>query len=226
MDRAMRTTAFGGQHDHARSEREFARARRHSRLVKVLKIGLPVMAVLIVLGGGAVTWLARALPDNVSVSSASLDDGRIVMEDPRMTGFDKNGRPYSMIAERAIQSLGSGGVDLEGVKANVTVGEGKTADIVATKGHFDQAAQTLRLYDDITVDTSDGMSVKLKEAQIDLAAGNMVGTGPVDIDMPNQTIAAGALDVRDGGKLLSFGNGVKMTILPSAAAASAPPESN
>ena len=224
----MRTTAFGGQHDHARSEREFARARRHSRLVSVLKIGLPLVAVVIVLGGSVVTWLARALPDNVSVTSASLDDGRIVMENPRMTGFDKNGRPYSMIADRAIQTLGSGGVDLEGITANLTVRDGETADILAAKGHFDQTAQTLRLYDDITVDTSDGMSVKLKEAQIDLAAGDMVGVGPVDIAMPNQTIAAGAMTVRDNGQLLGFANGVKMTILPSAAtaAAPAPPESN
>ena len=224
MDRAVPTAAFGGQHDHNRSEREFARARRHSRLVRLLKIGLPVMAVVIVIGGVAVTWLARSLPDDVSVTSASLDDGRIVMEDPRMTGFDKAGRPYSMIAQRAIQSLDGGGVDLQLVKANVTVREGTTADIAAQEGHYDQKTQQLRLYDQITVDTSDGMAMKLQDAQIDLAAGNMVGQGPVTIDMPNQTIAAGSLTVQNGGKLLSFGDGVKMTILPSAAEAAAAPQ--
>jgi lipopolysaccharide export system protein LptC len=228
MDRAVPTAAFGGQHDHSRSEREFARARRHSRLVRLLKIGLPILAIVIVIGGVAVTWLARSLPDDVSVASASLDNGRIVMEDPRMSGFDKAGRPYSMIAQRAIQSLDGGGVELEVVKANVAVREGTTADIVARLGHYDQKAQQLRLYEGVSVETTDGMTIKLEDARIDLAAGDMVGQGPVTIDMPNQTITAGSLNVKDGGKLLSFGDGVKMTLLPSAAegAAPAPAESN
>lgn len=226
MDRAVPTAGFGGQHDHVRSEREFARARRHSRVVRLLKIGLPALALVIVFGGVAVTWFARSLPDDVSISSASLDNGRIVMEDPRMTGFDKAGRPYSMIAQRAIQSLDGGGVDLEGIKANVAVRADTKADIIARKGHYDQKAQQLRLYDDIIVNTTDGMSIKLSDAQIDLAAGDMVGKGPVAIDMPNQTIAAGSLTVRNGGKLLSFGDRVQMTILPSPPeAAPAPAES-
>lgn len=224
MDRAVPTAVFGGQHDHVRSEREFARARRHSRLVRVLKVGLPLLAVVIVVGGGLVTFFARSLPDDVSISSASLDNGRIVMEDPRMTGFDKAGRPYSMVAQRAIQSLDGGGVDLETIKANVGVRADTTADIVATRGHYDQKAQKLNLFDDITVDTTDGMSIRLKDAEIDLAAGNMVGKGPVAIDMPNQTINAGSLTVKNGGKLLSFGDGVKMTMLPSAA--DAPTDAN
>jgi lipopolysaccharide export system protein LptC len=226
LDQTVATAVFAGRYDHARSEREFARARRHSRLVRLLKVGLPLLAVLIVVGGVAVTWLARSLPDDVSVSSASIDDGRIVMEDPRMTGFDKAGRPYSMVADRAIQSLDGGGVELERIKANLGVRADTTADVVANRGHFDQKSQKLRLYDDVTVDTTDGMSVRLKDAAIDLAAGDMVGQGPVEIDMPNQTIAAGSLTVKGGGKLLSFGDGVKMTILPSAAEASAPAESN
>ena len=211
----MRTSTLGNLTDNRRSDKEFARARRHSRLVTLLKIGLPAMAALIVVGGIAVTWLARALPENVSVASAGLEDGRIVMQDPRMSGYDKNQRPYSMVAERAIQELDGSAVELEQVKANVTVSDSATADVLAAKGHYEPKAQKLRLYGQVQVDTSDGMSITLSEAQIDLANGNMVGAGPVNITMPNQTIEAGSLDVKEGGKLLSFGGPVKMTLTPS-----------
>ena len=211
----MRTSAFAGTTDNRRSEKEFARARRHSRLVTLLKLGLPALAALIVVGGVAVTWLARALPDNVSVSSAGLEDGRIVMEDPRLSGYDKSQRPYSMVAERAIQSLGDGGIDLETVNANVTISDSATADVRAAKGHYEPKAQLLRLYDDVQVETSDGMSISLSDARIDLANGSMVGAGPVSITMPNQVIQAGSLDVKQGGKLLGFGGHVKMTLTPS-----------
>lgn len=226
MDRAVPTDGFGWgddhdhDHDRGRSAREFARARRHSRLVAVLKIGLPLLAAVIVAGGLAVTWLARYLPDNVSIRSTSIDDGRIVMEDPRMSGFDKNDRPYSMIARRAFQSLDGGGIDLEAVRANVAAGAGSTADIAAAKGHYDAGAQTLKLTGGVKVDTSDGMSVLLDAADIDLAGGNMTSPGPVHIATQNQTIEAGSLRVQDGGKVLSFGRKVRMTLLPSSGASS------
>ena len=198
-----------------RMEREFARARRHSLVVRFLRIGLPAAAALIIGGGLFVTWFARSLPDGVSVSAASLDDRGIVMEDPRMSGFDKNNRPYSMVAERAIQSLGGGGVDLEIVRAKVAVSDSTTADIVAAKGRFDPAAQTLRLSDDIKVATSDGMTIALQSADIDMKSGALTGAGPVEIVSPTQTVRAGSMAVRDGGKGLSFGNRVKVTINPA-----------
>lgn len=218
MDRAVPTSGFGGALDNTRSDREFARARRHSRLVSVLKVGLPLVAIAIIAAGIATTWLARSLPENVSVAGASIEDGRVVMEDPRMSGSDSSDRPYSMIAKRAIQSLGSDGIDLEEVRANVAVSDDATADIVATRGHYDNAAQTLRLYDDIAVETTDGMSITMREARIDLAAGSMDSEGAVRIEMPSQTIEAGSLAVANGGKRLTFGNRVKMTLTPSSGA--------
>ena len=78
-----------GRNAPARVEAEFARARRHSRHVRLLKIGLPIVATLIFIGGGLAVWLARSLPDDVSVSAASIDKGRVVMQDPRMSGVDE-----------------------------------------------------------------------------------------------------------------------------------------
>ncbi|WP_161992583.1 LPS export ABC transporter periplasmic protein LptC [Aureimonas leprariae] len=202
--------------DSGRFDREIGRARRHTLLVRLLRFGLPAAAVAIVAGGVVVTWAARRMPENVSVAAATIDSRGIVMQDPRMSGFDRNNRPYTMIAERAIQQLGGGLVDLEKIKANVAVSDSSTADIVAAKGAFDQAGQKLRLADDIHVQTSDGMTVSLSSADIDLKTGSLAGRGPVEIVSDERTITAGSIAVRDGGKGLSFGERVRMTIRPAA----------
>lgn len=198
-----------------RSDLEFARARRHSRWVRRLKIALPATAAVIVVAGIATTWLARSLPDNISAAGTSIQDGRVVMQDPRMSGVDSQQRPYEMRAERAIQSLTGGGVDLEKVSARLSVSDDTTANITAAAGFYDVDTDLLRLTDGIEVETSNGIAIRLQTADIDLAAGTMQGGGPVAIDTPSQTIRSSSLTVSEGGNVLSFGGRVKMVIAPS-----------
>ncbi|MEF2550712.1 LPS export ABC transporter periplasmic protein LptC [Aurantimonas sp. A2-1-M11] len=210
--------ATSGAHDRlqpaSRASREFVRARRHSRLVRILKIGLPALAALIVVGGIAVTWVARSLPEDFSVVGTSIEDGRIVMEDPRMSGIDSNNRPYELIAERAIQSLGGGGVDLEKITAKIAIDDDTTADILAAAGKYDPTAETLKLDGGVQVDTTSGITISLAAADIDIASGEMKGRGPVRIETPNQTIESSSLNLSDGGAVITFGGRVKMLLRP------------
>ena len=184
--------------------------------MRLLKVGLPIIACGIIAIGVALTWLARSLPDNLSVASASIDDGRVVMQDPRMSGVDKNNRPYQLIAERAFQSLKGGGVDLEKLSSKVAISDDTEASIKAAKGHYDQASQNLTLSGGIGVKTTSGITIEMASAKIDFGAGKLDGQGPVKIETPSQTIEASSLNVADGGKTLSFGGRVKMHLNPSA----------
>ncbi|MCB8839610.1 hypothetical protein LH400_19465 [Aurantimonas sp. VKM B-3413] len=209
-----------GRNTPARVAAEFARARRHSRYVRLLKIGLPVVATLIFIGGGIAVWLARSLPDDVSVSAASIDKGRVVMQDPRMSGVDGNDRPYELVAQRAIQSLTGGRIDLERVKARVAIGDDAQADISAKAGSYDATTGTLALTDGIGVETTNGITIHLTDADIDLSSGKLLGTGPVMIKTASQTIRSQTVTVADGGKMLSFGGRVRMLLEPAATAGS------
>jgi lipopolysaccharide export system protein LptC len=197
-----------------RSAREFARARRHSRFVRMLKIGLPVAALVIVVSVVAALWLARSLPGNFSLAATSIEDGRLVMQDPRMSGSDSNDRPYAVIAQRAVQSLTGGNIDLEGIRAELALDERTNAVISAANGVYNPDDETLHLSDDIAVDTSDGIAVRLSSADIDLAAGRLVGSGPVTITAPNQRLESGSLAIEDSGARFTFADRVKLTLLP------------
>ncbi|WP_062230472.1 LPS export ABC transporter periplasmic protein LptC [Aureimonas sp. N4] len=218
---ASRTNPKGDE----RREREFRRARRHSRWVRWLKIGLPTVATVIVLAGLGVTWLARVVPGDLAFASTSIQDGRLVMSDPRMSGVDGRDRPYSMLANRAIQTLGGSGVDLEGVRADLTVDDNTKAQLQAAKGHYDTRTQMLRLYDDITVETTSGIRIKLASADVSLQDGQLTGKGPVNIATPNQTLEAGSVVIVQRGHEVSFRDRVKLTLLPTANNGATPPSS-
>ncbi|MCQ0989512.1 LPS export ABC transporter periplasmic protein LptC [Jiella marina] len=195
-------------------EAEFRRARRHASIVRVLKIGLPLVAILILVSGAAAIWFARSLPDDVSVTSAAIDDGQVVMEDPRMSGVDGEDRPYELIARRAIQSLDGTGITLDKIEAKVPVNDETSAEIAATTGYYDASAGMLSLTEGIRVKTNNGVSIQLAGANIDLSEGTLHGQGPVLIKSAGQTIRSETLKVSDSGKLLSFGGGVRMLIEP------------
>ncbi|MFD2238830.1 hypothetical protein [Aureimonas populi] len=196
-------------------EREFARARRHSRKVRLLKLGLPILACAMVLAGIGAAFVARNLPGDFTFAATALEDGRLVMEDPRMSGSDANDRPYSVIARRAIQSLTGTGVDLEGIDARLTLDERTDATLKAAVGFFDPEAERLLLSQEIAVDTTSGISIRLPQAAIDLAGGRLEGSGPVSITMPNQSLQSGSVVIEDGGSRLIFGDRVKLTLLPN-----------
>ncbi|WP_336739727.1 LPS export ABC transporter periplasmic protein LptC [Aureimonas altamirensis] len=200
----------------ARSAADFRRAHRNARRVRILRITLPIVAVGIVAAGLFATWLARSVPVDIAVAATSIQDGRLVMEDPRMSGKDKNDRPFTVVARRAMQALDrTGSVDLEEINANLTLDPETTADIVAAAGRYDPQAETLRLYDNISVRTSNDVTINLTSADIVLNDGRLEGRGPVVIQTPNQTLQSGNVTIQNSGNRLTFGDRVKLTLHPA-----------
>ena len=69
---------------------QYQLALRHSRRVRRLKIALPAASFLLVAGFLVVSFLATQLPDGVTVTSASIEDGKLVMYRPTLTGENEN----------------------------------------------------------------------------------------------------------------------------------------
>src|SRR5689334_12670381 len=101
---AARAYWTAGRPDNARA---FRAARRHSRLVRVLRVTVPVVVV----GSLASTVLAtylnplRMLPNMPSVDNVVISGSKITMEKPRVSGYTQDGRAYDMSAVAARQDL-------------------------------------------------------------------------------------------------------------------------
>lgn len=197
----------------SRVDLAFRKARRHSDIVRTLKVGLPIAAMAMMIAFAARSWVATVVPAEVQFGGAAIESGRLVMADPKLEGFTSDNRQYRMTAERAIQDIGSADrVDLEGIKARLPFDKSNWIHVRAPTGTFDRAANTLDLEDNLTFRTDTGITALLKSAKVDISAGNLDTPDPVDITMEGTHIAADSLSVRDKGAVMLFQNRVRVVI--------------
>jgi len=194
----------------------FRRAISHSRRVRVLKFTLPAAALAI--GACFIGYSYVSVPGSVSfdVSESAYANGKLVMANPKLDGYTKDNRPYSMSATRALQHTDNTSVvELEGIDAEVPVGAEKIAMIGAANGVYNREKNTLNIPSAITVKTNDGTSVQLKSAYLDMLKGLLRTREPVSISMAGVHLEADSMHVLENGHVLVFEKQVKMRLDPS-----------
>lgn len=198
----------------------FGRAQTHSRRVRVLKLALPLAAVVIAVAFPVYSYLAAPAGIPVEADGSAYSDGKLVMANPKLTGFTSKDLPYSMTAMRAIQDVAKESlITLEGINAKLPVDAKTIAAITASQGVYDRDENTLRLSKQITVSTNDGMTAKFSSAFIDMGKGNMKTNDPVEITRSGSRITSDTMTVRDNGNILVFRKRVRVHIEPAAAKA-------
>jgi lipopolysaccharide export system protein LptC len=192
--------------------RRFRLAKRHSRTVRFLRIGIPVAAVL---GAGVValmTWfnplrLLAQLPA-VSLGDVVVSGTKIKMEKPKLSGFTSDSRRYDLTAGAAAQDLMRPGLmELQEVDATVEIEANNPVKIVAKNGTFDTKSEILTLVNNVVV-TSSTYEGHLSEAVIDTKSGNVVSEKPVTLLLQNGTVNSSRLEIVQGGDLIRFDKGV------------------
>lgn len=196
-----------------RDPRAFARARRHSLTVAVLKRALPLVAVAITGGFAAAAMLSDAFDAPVAVANGDLAQGRIVMKSPELSGFDKDNRPFALKAAHAAQDTGTPSVvALAEIDGRIPTTGKAFADIGAKSGLYDADKEILKLSDGIRVDGMQGLDMRLKEAKFDMRAGTMRSDAPVTVRSKDTAIKADSVRVFESGKRILFKQRVRMVI--------------
>ncbi|PWL19329.1 LPS export ABC transporter periplasmic protein LptC [Falsochrobactrum shanghaiense] len=191
----------------------FKAAQRHSVRVRVLKTALPVAAVAVAAVFSWYTFLATpAAPVKVEVNTGG-ESGKLVMTSPQLNGYTKDNRPYSMVAAKAVQDAkNSGVITLEGISAQLPVGDEGSATVEAASGIYDNANGRLQLDKDFTVTTDEGLRAVMRSADVNLKSGQVTTDQPVDIRNGSTQIMADSMQIKDSGKILIFENKVQVVI--------------
>ncbi len=205
-------------------EEAYRAARRHSRVVRILKFVLPGLAIL----GVVIFWAsARFIPSDLAslVSSVGIDTetNSVVMDKPHISGFEGTRRAYEVKADRATQSLDDPKVlTFETIDAHIGLEDAGTATVGAAIGIYDGNQNTLQLKDGIAIETTTGYAATTEAASVDLGKGNLVTKTPVEIRSNEGTIRADSVEVLDHGKKVTFRGGVSVTYMPPAELATTP----
>ncbi|MGL4728691.1 MAG: LPS export ABC transporter periplasmic protein LptC [Bosea sp. (in: a-proteobacteria)] len=192
------------------SERAYAAALRHSRAVKVLRKAIPVICVAAVLGLLVAPYLNpfRAIA-GVSMGPLSLSGGKVTMDNPKLTGFRKDNKPYELTAKTAVQDVRKPNViELNGMNARLQMEQDQWVRLTAKAGVFDSQKEQMQLRGEVGLKTDTGYDVKLSSADIDFKAATVNSREPVTVTSGGTRIDSKALEVTDNGKVISFLGGV------------------
>jgi len=211
-------------------EVRFAKAARHSRMVRMLRVAVPAAVVLAMAGIVAASifnpfrMLLPKIPvdmDNVVVSGT-----KITMESPHLAGFSTDQRPYEMWAKAAIQDLTDPDhVELKTLRAKLMMEDKSTVTMDARTGYFDSKQQMLDLRKDIFLQSSTGYEARMTQAYVDINKGTVTSDEHVDVKLLNGTLTADKLRVFNGGEVVRFEGNVVMNLdnLPAAEEPPPPP---
>lgn len=193
----------------------YGAALRHSRRVTRLKILLPVLALVISLAFIAVSWVATMLPAGLTIGGVRIENGKIVMERPAISGRNLDGVGYYMNARRALQDIRNPHeITFEDIEAAVPVNGDVVARFTAKSGVFDRAKDRLDMADPFAIHLNTGLEVLFQSAHIDAPKGFLKTTEPVSIRAKQASIVAQSLEITDKGRIITFKGNVKVTINP------------
>jgi lipopolysaccharide export system protein LptC len=193
--------------------------------VRFLRIAVPA-TIVVALG---TTWLVSWLDPMKLMVRLPIDAGKLVisgtkitMESPKLSGYTRDQRWYELNAAAAAQDITKPDfVELREVRAKMETEDKSTMFLSAKDGTFDRKTSILTLNNNIKLKSSAGYEVRLDEAVVDTASGEIVSNKPVEVESQQGTIKSERLEVLKSGEVVRFTGNVIMnlTAIPNDAAA-------
>jgi lipopolysaccharide export system protein LptC len=209
-------TTFADDDISLRRKAAFGVAVRHSRRVNFLRKALPIAG-----GAGLLfvilwTWIdplrfASGLP--IDVGHISISGTKLTMDAPKLKGFSRDGRPYTVTAESAAQDLTKANViELSKIVGEFDLGGRGNMVLNAKSGIYDGKTEQMKLFDGIEFHSTEGHSGQLSEAFIEPRKGHLVTENPIDLFFTEGSLHGNRMEVFDQGKIIVFEGGVTMVL--------------
>lgn len=195
----------------------FRRARRHSAIVRGLKVVFPALsagvlalyAVLFVRMAGVGEAIDR-LP------AARILPEHLVIQRPSYPGFTEDGGRFLIEAETAAPNLSEPNlVALNGITGTLTDVRSQKTRLVAKKGVFDSSKHVIELSEGIEIDGDSGLKAMLERATVRIKESVVVSKSPVIVELPSGTVRARQLTVRQKLREITFTDSVEAKLKAS-----------
>ena len=151
----------------------------------------------------------KTLPANIDIGSLNLDGSKITMDRANLKGFKDGDLPFTITADQAIQDVSTPYiVDLNGLKADVTMPDRSLAKIAADHGVYDSQKDVLTAHGNVDI-KSPRYLITMRSGVIDFKTNRVTSKEPVTVTMKGGTIDADSMNVFDNGDRVQFGGRVR-----------------
>lgn len=129
----------------------------------------------------------------------------ITMEQPHLTGFTSDQRPYEFTADAAQQDITKPDlVQLQRIRAKIEMVDKSMVHLWADTGLYNMKTDMLTLNDNIHLVSSTGYEARLSQALVDMNKGTVVSDTPVWVKLLDGDLNAKQLRIDDKGDVLRF----------------------
>lgn len=196
------------------------RVRLYSRLVRGLKIALP-LAALALLASILLGSRDRGDLSNLFTAEelATLGAG-LKLDNPRFAGVTGKGEAFSVQADWALpDSAMPTVIELERPRGEIVLSDGRKLTGNSRTGRLLRREKILELEGEVVLDSSDGYHLETARMEIDLDGKTALAPGPVAGNGPRGHIEAGSLRAEaasgqgEPGKIW-FENRVRVVFIP------------
>ena len=204
----------------AEDARAFRAARRHTWLVRALKLAAPLTALAVVAGYGVLLRANFAFSiGNFGVDKVTVTEDDLKMKNPSYFGTTNEGGKYTVRAREAVVGLKqTEPIKLTGIDGDLTQPDGTTAVLRAKRGLFDNNRGELELLDEVAIDTSNGMRARMLQAKVFTKQNRIISNGSVAAETATGTITARAMDLYTRARRGTFTGDVNLRLIPGAGA--------
>lgn len=187
----------------------------HDRLVRILGWVLPAAAGAV----AAVMVLSPIAPRNeisflLDRNKVAVTDQRLRVDDAIYRGTDAQNRPFSLVAQRAIQrSATVPEVEMAGLLARILLDDGP-AQLSAPDAVFDIEDSVVDVDGTVRFVASDGYSLLATGVRVDLVDQVVTGDGGVSGAIPAGTFSAAAMRADLQARTLTLSGRAKFRMVP------------
>lgn len=180
-------------------------AQRHSKLVRRLRLLLPLGALAI--AGYFATTIFNFSDLGRSITRQALPKvlpANLTMNNPRYRGYTKDGGSYVVTAKTAKQDPKvADHILLNEVTGDLTQQNGATMSLASQQGTYDSGTEVITLNEDVRIKTSSGGWARLASASIDTRTQVITSAQPVEFGNPQATIKGRSLKIMQKSKELT-----------------------
>jgi len=184
----------------------FRRARRHSLLVRTLRLALPIGSVAIVAYYALTLGVSWKLgPGRLNVGDVQLTADDLTMKNPSYFGLTKEGGRYEVRAKKAILEFNKDApIKLIDVDGDLMQVNGVVTNLKAKHGLLDNAKSELELFDGIEIEASNGLKARLSRAKVFNKEHRVVSKHPVEVEMATGRVRGATMTMRTDTKETTF----------------------
>jgi lipopolysaccharide export system protein LptC len=191
-------------------------ARRHSRFVRVMRIGLPLAVIIGLTALVLVTYFKpMQIFDKLPGVSGNLgiQGSKITMQLPKIAGFTRDSRAYELTAENAVQDIAAPDmIELQNLRAKMEMQDKDVVNLTARSGTYNTKGDKIVLREEIVVSSGQGYSARLREAAVDMKQGNVTSDQAVEVTLPNGLLTSNGMEIAESGAVIRFNRGVVLTL--------------